>query len=377
MKGSFHARGVVLPGGEERDLFVRDGRITLDPVEDARTILRGGYLIPGLVDAHAHLPFAGPAPDEGSWEEKARANARAHLEAGVLVVRDPGGPTPAGLGPAEGLPRTFIAGRFLAAPGRMFPEHGQRELPEEAIPEAAEEEARASGSWVKLIGDFPGPSGRFEPSFRPETLVEVSRRVHAVGGRVTIHAFLPQTIDAVIDAGFDCIEHGLLLQPSQAAAIAENGIALVPTITGLENWPQILGMFGAPVDEIERAAGALGRQPETVRQAWEAGVLVLAGTDAGLVAHGLVRNEVAALIGAGVPAEEALGAASWKARSFLGLPGLEEGGLADLVAFDGDPLEDPDVLGNPTLIVLDGHVVRSPIVHNAGRGGERVERSSE
>jgi imidazolonepropionase-like amidohydrolase len=82
-----------------------------------------------------------------------------------------------------------------------------------------------------------------------------------------------------------------------------------------------------------------------------------------------VRNEIATLIGAGLPAEEALGAASWKARAFLGLPGLDEAGLADLVAFDGDPLEDPDVLANPTLIVLDGRVIRSPIVEPAGRGG--------
>jgi imidazolonepropionase-like amidohydrolase len=359
MDETLHIRGTVLPGGEERDLFVDAGTITFESTSDARTILDGGYLLPGLVDAHAHLPFAGPAPD-GSWEEKARVNARAHLEAGVLAVRDPGGPTPNDIGPREGLPRTFVAGRFLAAPGRMFPEHGQRELPEEQIPDAAEEELRYSRSWVKLIGDFPGPEGRMVPSFHPETLAEAARRVHAGGGRITIHAFLDQTIDAAIEARFDAIEHGVMLRPDQAAGMAKQGMAYVPTVSGLENWPQILGMFQAPAEEVERIAEAIRRHPQTVRSAWEAGVAVLAGTDAGLVDHGLVRNEVAALIGAGIPTDAALGAASWAARSFLGLPSIEEGGFADLVAYERNPIEDVGVLAEPSLIVLDGRVVRSP-----------------
>jgi imidazolonepropionase-like amidohydrolase len=360
MEKTLHIRGLLLPDGKERDLFVRDGRITFETTADAETILDGGYVIPGLVDAHAHLPFAGPAPD-GPWEEKARANARAQLDAGVLALRDPGGPTPREIGPAEGLPRTYVAGRFLAVPGGMFPDHGAREMPEEQIPDAAEEELEFSGAWVKLIGDFPGSGGRIESRFKPETLAEVARRVHAGGGRVTIHAFLPETIDAVIDAGFDCVEHGVMLQPDQARAMAEREMALVPTISGLENWPEILGMFSAPADEIERAAKAIEAHPGTVRTAWEAGVTVLAGTDAGLIDHGLVRNEVSALVAAGIPIDYALGAASWKARAFLGLPGLEEGGFADLVAFERNPLEDPSVLADPSLIVLDGTIVRSPV----------------
>jgi imidazolonepropionase-like amidohydrolase len=361
MNKPLHIRGALLPEGRERDLFLRDGRISFEAGGDAETILDSGYVIPGLVDAHAHLPFAGPAPEDGSWDEKARANARAHLDAGVLAVRDPGGPTPKEIGPQEGLPRAYVAGRFLAVPGGMFPEHGARELPEEQIPEAAEEELEYSGAWVKLIGDFPGRAGRIESKFQPETLAEVARRVHAAGGRVTIHAFLPETIDAAIDAEFDCIEHGVMLQPDQAPAMAERNIALVPTISGLENWPEILGMFSAPSDEIERVAEALRHHAETVRTAWEAGVTVLAGTDAGLVNHGLVRNEVTAMVAAGIPIEYALGAASWNARTFLGLPGIEEGGLGDLVAYESNPLEDPSALANPTLIMLDGRVVRSPV----------------
>jgi imidazolonepropionase-like amidohydrolase len=55
-----HVRGVVLPDGVERDVFVVDGRFTFHPVADAQTVLDGGWLVPGLVDAHAHLGLASP-----------------------------------------------------------------------------------------------------------------------------------------------------------------------------------------------------------------------------------------------------------------------------------------------------------------------------
>src|SRR5689334_11373401 len=116
-------RGVVLPEGVERDVFVVAGRITFEPVADATTVLDGGYLIPGLVDAHAHLGLASPAPPGATPEERVRASAQAHLDAGVLAIREPGGPDHAsqGVGPHLGLPRVTSGGRFLAPPGRYFP----------------------------------------------------------------------------------------------------------------------------------------------------------------------------------------------------------------------------------------------------------------
>jgi imidazolonepropionase-like amidohydrolase len=72
------------------------------------------------------------------------------------------------------------------------------------------------------------------------------------------------------------------------------------------------------------------------------------------------------LLAAGLTSRQALGAASWQARSFLGLPGIGEGAPADLVAFPADPLGDPEVLARPTLRVLDGRVIPAPMVASAG-----------
>jgi imidazolonepropionase-like amidohydrolase len=93
-----------------------------------------------------------------------------------------------------------------------------------------------------------------------------------------------------------------------------------------------------------------------VRAAWEAGVTLLAGTDVA-IPHGEVRREIELLASCGLPAEAAVGAGSWAARAFLGLPGIEEGAPADLVAYARDPREDLSVLGEPSAIVLDGRPV--------------------
>lgn len=87
---------------------------------------------------------------------------------------------------------------------------------------------------------------------------------------------------------------------------------------------------------------------------------ILAGTDAGMGPHGMVRQEVELLVAADLSSDVALGAASWTARSFLGFPGIEEGAPADLVAFRDDPRADPVVLASPALTILDGKVIKVP-----------------
>jgi imidazolonepropionase-like amidohydrolase len=95
-----------------------------------------------------------------------------------------------------------------------------------------------------------------------------------------------------------------------------------------------------------------------VRAAFDAGVPVFAGTDAGGgIAHGVIADEVRALHGAGIPAEAALAAASWAARRWLGLPCIEEGAPADVVIYDTDPRADLDTLQRPQRMVLRGTVV--------------------
>jgi imidazolonepropionase-like amidohydrolase len=354
---AYRIHGTILPDGDVREVFVRDGRFTFDPVGGAETLLDDAVLLPGLVDAHAHLALASPL-QEGSSREMAEASARAHLEAGVLVVREPGGPDDAstGIGPAAGLPRVMAAGRFLAPPGMYFPGLAH-EVAEDALPDAAAEEFAAGSGWAKVIGDSPLP-GSIARTYAGQALAAASDRIHHLGGRIAIHAMDPHVIQDAIEAGFDTIEHGTGFQPDQLAEAARRGVAWVPTRTIEEGVRSMMTGLGFATAESERVEGFFRRQPDVLRAAADAGVTILAGTDAGMVPHGIVRHEVRLLMDAGLPPSVALGAASWTARAFLGLPGIDEGAPADLVAFRDDPREDPGVLEEPVIVVLDGVLVR-------------------
>jgi imidazolonepropionase-like amidohydrolase len=183
---------------------------------------------------------------------------------------------------------------------------------------------------------------------------------HERGARVTAHVFGEAALPDLIGAGIDCIEHGTGLSTDLIDAMVTNDVALVPTAKQLGNFP---GYADAGREKFPKYADHMMRlfatRKETIRSAYEAGVAIYAGTDAGgVLPHGLIGDEVLELAALGLSAEDALGAASWRARTWLGLDdNLAEGTTADFVVFDRNPLEDLGVLKEPKRVVLRGRVV--------------------
>lgn len=137
---------------------------------------------------------------------------------------------------------------------------------------------------------------------------------------------------------------------------AARGVAFVPTLTILPFIAPMASDSGMTPARLADLRSAVQRHPEMARRAAEAGVLVLAGTDAGMGPHGMVREEIRRLLEAGLPPESALAAGSCIARLILGLSVLEEGAPADIVAYSDDPRGSLEVLARPTLRILDGHM---------------------
>jgi imidazolonepropionase-like amidohydrolase len=353
---SVHVETRVLPSGDLTDLWIRDGKFVEGP-SDGPTIHAGGYAVPGLVDAHAHLALASPAPDADD-DERARASARAHVEAGVLLVREPGSPNRASIriSRSGGLPTVVTAGRFLAPPGRYFPSLA-REVDDDMLVSVALDELRHSGGWVKVIGDFFDLEGRFSANFTTEALRQTALEVHEAGGRITMHAMIPDSIQQAIEAGFDGVEHGSVVEDGQISAMASAGITWTPTAliddVLRDSAQEMLGADGAAF-----LVAGLESHGDSIRAAYELGVRILAGTDAGMNPHGVVAREIRLLHSFGLPPDAALAAGSWDARTYLGLPGIEPGALADLVIFSDDPRGDLTLLDHPALILLAGEPVR-------------------
>lgn len=208
---------------------------------------------------------------------------------------------------------------------------------------------------MKVIGDFFDESGRFSANFGSETLRETAVKVHEAGGRITMHAMIPESIQQAIEAGFDGIEHGSIVEDGQIEAMASAGITWTPTalIDGvlIDTAEEMLGSEGASV-----LVAGLASHGESIRRAHHLGVRILAGTDAGMNPHGVVAREIRLLHSFGLPLDAALAAGSWDARTYLGLPGIEIGAPADLVIFPDDPREDLAVLDHPALILLGGEL---------------------
>ncbi|MFJ6760964.1 amidohydrolase family protein [Streptomyces sp. NPDC091273] len=348
-------RGVVLPDRVERTFWVDGDRLRTEPPAGAaskrvETVVDGGWLLPGLVDVHTH-PGA-ESPDDRFDEALLRKHLTAHRDAGVLLVRTPGTAErmPGWVDTEAGLPRVRSAGRWLATPGRFFPGAG-RDVSEDELAGAAVEEATAASGWCKVIGDWRWD----EPAVPLDVLKATVDAVHAVGGRVAVHCQTSEGSRNAVLAGADSLEHGMHLDPELLDRMAAQGTAYVPTLTAfagsVEDW-QGREPSARRSDWLDGWQGMV----DNVRLAHEAGVVVLAGTDS--FPCGTVATESRWLLRAGMPAEEALGAASWTARNWLGLPGLVDGAPADLVAYDADPAAEPGILGQPKRVILRGRVLR-------------------
>jgi imidazolonepropionase-like amidohydrolase len=357
MAQPFRVRGTVLPDGELREIYVADAVVTYDVVPDADLVAEG-WIVPGLVDAHCHvgLDEHGAVPDEVAEEQ-----ARTERDVGALLLRDAGSAADTRwIDDRDDLPRIVRAGRHLARPQRYIRNYAH-EIEPHQLPEYVAAEADRGDGWVKLVGDWidreRGDLGALWPR---DALVSAIAVAHDRGARVTAHVFGEEALPDLLSAGIDCIEHGTGLSGELIDDMARNGTALVPTVKQLGNFPTYAAAGESRYPGYAAHMRHLfARRKETIRSAYEAGVPLYAGTDAGgVLPHGLIAAEVAELGDYGLSTYDALGAASWRAREWLGMPGrLDEGSPADFVVYAADPLADLAVLAAPQRIVLCGRVV--------------------
>jgi len=351
-----HVRGRGLPSGEPVQWWIADGLLHSEPVANAETVFDGGWIVAGLVDAHCHV---GLGPHGAIGLDEAVAQAEAERDAGALLLRDCGAPTDTRpLASHHDLPQIIRAGRHLARPKRYMQGYAVELEDEWQLPGAVAEQARRGDGWVKLVGDWIDRSvGDLAPLWSDEVLVAAVAAAHAEGARVTAHVFGEDALPGLINAGIDCIEHGTGLTEDTVEAMAQRGTALVPTMINIENFPGFADAATRFPVYAAHMRDLYARCKQRIGAAHEAGVPIYAGTDAGgLMAHGLIAGEVEALKGIGMTPTEALGAACWQARKWLGRSALADGAPADLLCFVDDPRSGPQVLSRPDRVILRGRL---------------------
>ncbi|MBV9821296.1 MAG: amidohydrolase family protein, partial [Actinobacteria bacterium] len=281
-------------------------------------------------------------------------------DAGALLLRDAGAPVDnTGVQRRPDLPRLVRAGRHIARPRRYIRNLGVEVEPEDLVAEV-ERQARRGDGWIKLAADWIDRSvGELTPVWPDDVLAEAIGRAHQLGVRVAAHTFSEQALPGLVNAGIDSIEHGTGITADLLDEIARRRIAVVPTLINVDTFPSIAASADAKFPAYAAHMRALfDTSRQRIRDAFEAGVPIYTGTDAGgSLPHGLIREEVTALVEAGIPQAEVIAQASWRGREWLGFDGLVEGAPADLVVYDADPRQDLATLYAPRRIVLDGAIV--------------------
>ena len=376
--------GVVFDGHEvlgQRDVLVVDGIIEavgVDLPAGGAEVLAcsGATVLPGLVDAHVHLGWAGLDPPPETVEAslaRARANAAALLAAGVTTVRDVGGPLEvlAALTGSPG-PDVLHCGQILCAPKG----HGT-EIPlavpiarecdgPEAFDVAVREQLAAGARAVKVT--LNGSSGEVE--LTTYELLAVVEAAHAWGARVAAHASVRDAVALAVACGVDSVEHGNGLDLELARTMRAKDIALVPTVVIFEEVRAQLEGDDTflPPDQVHAWRCAASKRVEehgpSLAAAREAGLVIGLGTDrvpGGKIVA--VVDELEALVRQGFTPVEALRAATSGGAAVLGLtdrgviaPGLR----ADLVVVDGDVTADLAVLRSPRRVLQASSPASTP-----------------
>jgi len=359
--------------------------------------LPGHTLLPGLIDAHVHLVLPGDGtPFEESVREPdgvllaaAIRNAQTALRAGITTLRDCGGMRDVTLDLRRAqrlgyavLPRlhlcrcpvTITGGHCWYFGGEADGPDGMREMVRRLV--------KAGVDYIKIMGSGGGTLGTSSsrPSYAVEELRAAVEEAHRLGRRVGIHCTCADATRNAVAAGADHIEHALFLadesgrqrfEPDVADRVAGRDVAVTSTLCVGRFLVEALSAREHPTPD-ERAAVDRWRQMneanvDNARRMRQAGVRYIAGTDAGwrfTPFDGLV-TELEMLRDAGVPAAETIVAVTSAAAAAMDISGevgaLREGLQADMIAVEGDPLEDLAVLRHPAMVMLGG----APIVQTA------------
>jgi imidazolonepropionase-like amidohydrolase len=373
-------------------VIVIDGEhiVTVNPddIPDGADIvdLGGHILLPGLIDVHTHLTMDISA----GWRERAvrdtagdRAlrgarNAKRTIEAGFTTVRDVGGRQFADIALARAIDEGFVPGPRMIPSAHSLsitgghcdttgfaPGIGERDFRSgvadgvDELLKAVRYQIKHGAKVIKICAtagvlSSEGPAGAQQ--YSDEELRAAVEETHRHGLKIAAHAHGTEGIKAAVRAGVDSVEHGSLLDDEAIILFKENGTYLVMNIYP----PGVVKMDTLSAHNRAKAEYIFPRREKSFQQALKAGLKLPFGTDAAVYPHGLNAQQFAVKVGLGQDPADAIRSATVLAAELLGKDdrgSIQAGLLADLIAVDGNPLEDVRELEDVRFVMKGGDII--------------------
>jgi imidazolonepropionase-like amidohydrolase len=354
-------------------------------------------VLPGLIDSHTHIFLQGEDPAEGGYDAnilkyplslraaRATVAVRRALEQGLTTLRDVetegAGYGDVGIKQAiEGGyipgPRLFVATRAISTTGGYNLEGYAPELtmpkgaqiidgPVEAR-KAAREQLDRGADWIKVYmthRSWVGKNGELvsQPTLTLEELKAIVDEAHGWGKKVACHAYSGIGLQRALDGGCDSIEHGLQITDAQIAQMVKQGTWYCPTISVYyTDWGP------AETDAGKRDRLRASVHEESFRKAMKAGVKIVFGTDIGGIPWTQpIAQEFPQMTKLGMSPADAIRSATSRAAEMLDMAGqigvIAAGAFADIVAVEGDPLQNIEELGRVKFVMKDGAVFKNEV----------------
>lgn len=396
-----HAGQLLAVPGEaplaEQSVFVRDGRIESVQSGYARPDgaeiidLTDQFVLPGLIDSHVHLQ--GELSPNGRLNTvtfssadnalDAARHARTTLMAGFTSAQEVGGQLEASVALRNAIrdgdvigPRLRVSGPAVTPTGGHGDINGySTEVMDLLTSRAAcngpadcrravRELVRSGVDVIKITatgGVLSNTAAGVEQQFFDDELAAIVEAARMMGRRVTAHAHGVSGINSFLEAGGASIEHGTYLDRDSMRLFRRNGAYLVPTILAgvtVSELAETADWMTPPIREKSRMVGP--QMLAMARRAHEGGVMIAFGTDSGVSRHGLNAREFELLVEAGMTEMEAITSATVNAATHIEMAEdigtIEAGKFADIIAVDGNPLEDISELMDVDFVMQGGMV---------------------
>jgi imidazolonepropionase-like amidohydrolase len=392
--GKVTADVVVVVRGD-RILSVGTGDSAIPP--DAKLIdLRRYTAIPGLIDVHTHMTFYWDgAPGTTPYHQPkmlpaetvflAQANARKTLDCGVTTVRDLNAADYDDIAMRNLInrgamigPRMFVSSYGLGTVPGFVSQTGYRIDGADEMMKAVRDVVASGADWVKLFASTGGVQNLTgDQVFTYEEMRAAVVVSHELGKRIAVHTYGPAAAKDAVRAGVDTIEHAIDIDDATLAAMARQGTYYVPTIYHNQYYADSAASSGFSPDAVQNFHVFIEKNIETTRRALKAGVRVAMGSDAVYELFGHNTRELGELVKAGMTPAQALAAATTTGASLLGkeesLGKIAPGYYADIVAVEGDPLKDINVVINNVRWVMKGGAVVVDKTQPTSQGGPHAE----